>query len=323
MFRIGIIGLGKIARMMATTINSIEDVILYAVGSRSIDKAIAFQKNFGAKKAYGSYDELMEDPNVDLIYIATPHSHHAELMEKCINHNKPVLCEKAFTINKKEAEKVYKLAAEKKVFVAEAIWTRYQPMRQKIEKVIGSGIIGEPYLLTANLAYDIENIERIHNPHLAGGALLDLGVYTLNFAIMIFGNKIKRISSLASISEDEVDEQETIDLIYQDGKIASLFCSAKFNSDRRGIIYGKKGYIQIENINNPESITVYNQQNEIIKQVERKKQITGYEYEVLACKKAIEAKKLEPEEMTWKETLEIMSIMDSLRQDWNLKYPME
>lgn len=320
---IGILGAGNIAVAMAKTLNGMEGVTCYAVASRSIEKASTFAKEHGFVKAYGSYLEMVQDDEVELVYIATPHSHHYEHARLCIEHGKPVLCEKAFTINAEESIALFKLAEEKKVFITEAIWTRYMPSRKLIDEVIKSNLIGNVATLTANLGYPIEKVERITEPSLAGGALLDLGVYPINFALMAFGTDIERIDSSAILSEKGVDLQNSMTITYKDGKMAVLNSSAKVAISRQGVIAGDKGYMIVENINNCEAINVYNTQHELIKQIEIPAQITGYEYEVAASIKAIKEGKLECEEMPHEETIRVMRIMDELRKAWGVVYPQE
>lgn len=321
--KVGILGAGNIAIQMAITIDKLEDVENYCVASRSIDKAKEFADKYGFRKAYGSYVEMLEDKNVDLVYIATPHSHHYEQAIACINHGKNVLCEKAFTVNAKQAEDIFKLAKAKGVFVTEAIWTRYMPMREMINQVIASNVIGDICGVTANLGYDIDENERIISPELAGGALLDLSVYVINYASMILGNDIKEIQANAIFTDTGVDAQENITFIYKDGKMGSFYTTIYANTDRVGMIYGDKGYIRLENINNYEKMEVYDKNHNLINSYDAPKQITGYEYEVLAAKKAIEEGKLECEEMPHSETIRIMSIMDEIRKLWNIKFPCE
>lgn len=320
---VGIIGTGNIAAVMAKTINKMKGVKLYAVASREKVKADVFAGQYGCKKAYGSYEELVQDKKVDLIYIATPHSEHYVNAKLCLLNDKPVLCEKAFTANAAQAEELIDLAKERNVFLAEAIWTRYMPMLTTIREVLGSGVIGEPKTLTTNLGYVINGIERLQNPALAGGALLDVGVYTLNFALMLFGHSIEKIHSCCTYTASGVDEQNTITLQYSDGKVAVLNSSMVSLSDRKGIIYGTKGFIIIENINNYESITVYDNSYKKVALYKAPKQISGYEYEVEASIRAIKAKQIECEEMPHSETLRVMKMMDSLRADWGIVYPFE
>lgn len=321
--KIGILGAGNIATQMAITLNQMEAVTCYAVAARDQERAKAFADTYHFEKAYGSYEELVEDEEVELIYIATPHSHHYEHAKLCIEHGKAVLCEKAFTRNAKEAEELFALADEKGVLITEAIWTRYMPSRAIINELLGSGIIGKPMTLTANLGYVIAHKERIRKPELAGGALLDVGIYTLNFALMVFGHHIEKITSTALLAETGVDLQNSITLTYKTGEMAVLNSTALALSDRQGIIYGDKGYMVVENINNCQSICVFNTNREMIKCVEVPEQISGYEYEVAAAIEAIKLGKLECEAMPHEETLRVMRIMDALRKEWGVNYPGE
>lgn len=320
---IGFIGAGSIAKKMAKTIAKIKDVESYAVSARDIKRSKLFAKEYGFKKFYGSYEDMVKDENVDLVYIATPHSHHYEHIKLCLNNNKNVLCEKAFTVNTKQARDVILLAKKKKLLLAEAIWTRYMPSREIINETIKSGIIGKVSSLTANLGYVVNKKERLIEPELAGGALLDVGVYTINFALMVFGNKIKKIDSTCVKTKKGVDEQNSITLTFDDGKMAVLNSTMSALTNREGVINGDKGYIVVKNINNPESITVYSLDRKIIKTIKIPKQISGYEYEVISCADAIRNKKLECKEMPHEDIIRVMNIMDTLRRSWKIKYPCE
>ena len=327
--KIGILGAGGIARSMCATLRGMKaagrPVELYAVASRDIDKAVRFAREQGVKRAYGSYEAMLADPAVELVYVATPHSHHAEQMKQCILAGKAILCEKSFTANAAQAEDVLALAKEKGVYVAEAIWTRYMPARKIVDDLIAAGEIGEPYLLTANLCYTIEQIERIRLPELAGGALLDVGVYPLNFASMVFGNDIASMESHVEMLPTGVDRTENITIRYANGRTAMLMASAAFNSDRRCVVYGSRGYITVDNVNNPAFIEVFDKDERIHPRmhIDVPAQITGYEYEVEACLRDIPMGRLEPEEMPHSETLTIMRQMDDLRAQWGMKYPFE
>ena len=321
--KMAILGAGGIASTMAGTISRMEQVECYAVGSRSMEKAQAFAQKFGFQKAYGSYEELVKDEEVELVYIATPHSEHYENARLCIRHKKPVLCEKAFTANAKQAKELLDYAKKEKVFITEAMWVRYLPMLQTIRAELADDVIGTPTMLTANLGYLISEVPRLQRPDLAGGALLDVGVYPINFARMIFGDRIVKISSACTYTDSGVDEQDSITLIYEDGRVAQLAASMLGLSDRRGTIYGTKGFMVIENINNFESLTVYDTGYRPVKKIERPEQISGYEYEVEACICALSEGKLECEEMPHSETLRVMELMDALREEWGVKFPFE
>ena len=321
--RVGILSTGNIASTMAETLKGMEEAELYAVASRNKEKAEEFAAKFGVLKAYGSYEELAADEQVDLVYVATPMSKHYENVKMLLNYGRNVLCEKSFALNEKQAAEMLALAKEKKLLLTEAIWVRYMPMWKTLRQVLDSGAIGNPMTVTANLCYLIDQVPRLLKPELGGGALLDVGVYVMNFASLVFGDEIEKITSTAVMTETGVDAQNSITLTYPGGEMAILNSSLRVLSDRKGIIYGTKGYVIVENINNFESITVYNEEREVKAVYEQPKQITGYEYEVLACKNALEQGRLECPEMPHKETLEIMKQMDALRKQWGLQYPEE
>ena len=321
--KIAIMGTGKIASIMADTIKSTKGVVCYAVGSRNQETANKFAAEYGIKKAYGSYAELVSDPKVDLVYVATPHSEHYENVKLALSAGKNVICEKAFMLNERQAKEIFEFAESKKLFVTEAMWTRYMPMRAKLNEVIGSNVIGEPTMLTANLGYNISAKDRINLPELGGGALLDLGVYTLNFASMVFGNDVTDIASICTFNNLGMDMQDSITLRYKDGKMAVLNATALGLSDRSGVIYGPKGYIVVDNINNIEAITVYDNEYKKIANYKRPRQITGYEYEIEACVKALDEGWLECPEMPHSETLKMLNMMDFIRKSNNIKFPGE
>lgn len=321
--RIGIIGCGWIAEKMGITLLNNPLAEGYACASRDASKAEAFARQYNFSKAYGSYEALLADEAVDLVYIATPHSHHYEHARMALMAGKPVLCEKAFTAAAWEAEELIALAREKKLFITEAIWTRYMPLRQTIQEILDSGIIGTPRMLSANLCYPNEARERLTNPALAGGALLDLGVYALNFAAMIFGTDIQHTTSCCTLTPTGVDAQNSITLQYADGRMAVLHSSFQVKSDRQGIISGDKGHLIVENINNPERVRVVDADYKQVALYEAPPQITGYEYQVYASIEAIEKGWLESPYMPHAETLRIMHQMDQLRKEWGVCYPAD
>lgn len=324
-FNVGIIGAGFIASLIAKTLNGLKNSNIknYAIASRSLAKAECFAKEYSVDVAYGSYEELLKDDNIDLVYIAVPHNEHYNVAKKCIENGKNVLCEKPFTVNQKEAKELLDLAKKHNVLITEAIWTRYMPSRTIINEIVASGIIGEVHSIQANLGYPLKNVERMISPNLAGGALLDLGVYTINFALMVFGNDLEAIETTAMMSKDGIDLMDSITLKWKDGKMAVLHATMLTPTDRNGMIYGEKGYIHVKNINNPEEIRLYDYEHNLLKEYDIPSQITGYEYEVLACKKSLEANLLECKDMPHKETLFVMNILDEIRSKWQMKYPFE
>ncbi len=321
--KIGIIGAGNIAGTMATTLQQLKGTECYAIASRDIARARAFADKYGFEKAYGSYSDMLSDPYVELVYIATPHSHHYEHIKMSLNHGKHVLCEKAFCANAAQAEEVLYMAEQRGLLLAEAMWTRYMPMRGLINKVLKSGIIGNPTSLSANLGYPLITKSRMVRPELAGGALLDLGVYVLNFASMVFGDAIDSIAANCVKLDSGVDAQENIMLTYRDGKMASLYATMLAQTDRRGLINGTNGYIEIENINNYEMVRVFNLERKIVAEYAAPTQITGYEYEVQSVMRAIREGKIECPEMPHTEILRMMQLMDSIRSAWGIEFPFE
>lgn len=320
--KMGILGAGGIARTMANTVKQMRGVQVAAIGSRSQDKAEAFAREFNIPQAYGSYAALAQAEDLDLIYIATPHSRHFEDAMLCLKNGKNVLCEKAFTANAAQAQQLIVYAQQRHIFLSEAIWTRFLPVRATLDSLIASGVIGEISSLTANLGYAIEHIERLRKPELAGGALLDLGVYTINFALMAFGNEIAEIKSSCVKNAFGVDANNSIILNFKDGKTALLHSNMAANLDRRGIIYGNKGRIECDNINNCAEIRVILNNGEE-KVYRAPAQISGYEHEVAAAMQAIAAGQIECAQMPHNETLRVMHIMDALREAWGIRYPFE
>ena len=321
--KIGVLGAGAIANKVISAVVQLDKIQCWAVASRDLEKAQAFAEKYGFPKAYGSYEELVSDPEVELVYVATPHSHHFDHIMLCLTHGKAVLCEKAFTLNAEQAKKIKEYAQERQLYTAEAIWTRYMPSRAIIQETIHSGIIGTPNTLTANLSYPITHKQRVMDPALGGGALLDIGVYGLNFALMHFGADIQRIESLVRLTDTGVDGMETITLFYRDGRMAVLTHSIYCRSDRKGIIHGDKGYIVVENINDPQSIAVYDANDNLLSFREMPPQINGYEYEFLEAEAALRTGRTESDSMPLAETVRVMELMDSLRKQWGVVFPQE
>ncbi len=327
MLRVGIVGCGVIAATIASTISKMGDEVrIEAVASRSKEKAEEFASRFSVAKAYGDYQELYDDGDVDLVYVAVPHSHHKTVMLDAIEKGKNILCEKAFTVNEEEAKAVFAKAKEKGVFVGEAMWTRYMPSRSIINQAIKDGRIGRVTSISANLGYKLTHKERIMKRELAGGALLDIGIYPLNFALMVENEStITGMAGLCTKSETGVDLSENMTLTFSSGVIASISADAEAITDRCGWIYGTEGSIEVINVNNPEVINIYNAERRpvLIESIEIKHDVSGYEYEFRAAAKAIEEGRTEPEEMPWDETLRVMRLMDTFRKVWEIKLASE
>lgn len=318
MFNVGIIGAGHIAEKAAKTLAAMDDMQCLAIGSRSLEKAQAFAAQFGVARAYGSYAELLADPDVQLVYIATPHSHHFAVAKDAVLAGKPCLIEKSFMLNAVEAATLLALAREKGVFVAEAIWPRYLPVRQMAREVLASGVIGKPVMVTASLAYDVSDKERVLKPELGGGALLDLGVYVLNFIRMYCDSPIARLNTTCIRSETGVDASEVVTMVLEDGTLATVQASAWSQGDNQGVIAGTTGYLVFDDLINPTCLRVCRKRHIVEKEIPVPPQITGFEYQFRACKESIEAGLLEPPQMPHSEILFIMHLMDRLRAEWGL-----
>jgi predicted dehydrogenase len=288
----------------------------YAVASRDISRAEAIRAESRFECAYGSYAEMLADPAVDVVYIATPNSfHHAQMLD-CLAAGKHVICEKPFTLTVAEADEVFTLARARGLFVLEALWTRFQPAVRLIREVIASGEIGTPRFLEACFGLAISHKERVKNPALGGGALLDLGIYPLNFAAMHFGlADIRRIHSAATLSPEGVDDQSTITLEYADGRMAALTTSMTAACGAFGRISGTLGHIELPQLTRCESFTVRLVPSDKARVVKCPFDFNGYEYEVRAAAAAIRAGRLECDEMPWSETLAVCGVMERVLHD--------
>lgn len=328
---VAILGAGRIAQAMANTLVKMASdpryadlVNPYAVAARDGERARTFADRYGIGVSYGSYEELVADPNVDLVYIATPHSLHAEQAMLCIEAGKATLVEKSFAANEAQARTVLDAAQKARVLCTEAIWTRYMPSRAMIDEIVDAGIIGEVRSLSADLSYPTTGKARMTDPALAGGALLDVGVYPLNFIDMAMrGRAPERVETSYVTYETGVDEQNATTLYYAGNVMATATSSMSAVGDRLGVIRGTEGYVVCENINNVERIGVFGRDHRPVVTRDVPEQLTGYEYEVAAAARALLAGKTECEEMPHADTLRIMALMDRIRGAWGLRFPFE
>ena len=322
---IAILGAGNIAGSMAKAVNGISDKVhAYAVASRSLEKAQAFAQKWGFEKAYGSYEELASDDNVDLIYIATPHSEHYKNAMMCIEHGRNLLVEKAFCANLKQTMEVIRASREHGTFLAEAMWTRFEPSRQILKDVIDSGRIGEVHSLETDFAFMGRGIERLEKPELCGGALLDLGIYSLTMALMYFGTDIAEIKTSCVKNEYGVDLKNETILVYKDNKMAKI--KSAFEVDKYTNyckVVGDKGVLYFEEINVPTWYEIRDIEGNLVERVDIPVMVNGYEYEVLECREAILAGRKEADSINLGETMRMMGWMDSLRSEWGVLYPWE
>lgn len=320
----GILAPGTIAHKFAQGLKCVEDANLLAVGSRSLERARDFARQFDILRAYGSYEELIADPEVDVIYVATPHPMHKDAVLMCLKAGKAVLCEKPITLNAKEAEEIINYARESKVFLMEAMWSRFLPAAAKVREWLKRGIIGDVRMIKADFGFrcDWNTENRLLKPELGGGALLDVGIYVISFASMIFGKEPSNISSLSNIGETGVDEQFASIFGYENGELAVLTAAVRTDTTHDAYIYGTKGYIHIPSFWQANSAAVY-VNGKVVESFIVENNISGYSYEVQEVNSCLRKGKIESSEMPLVETLAIMKTMDRLREQWKFKYPME
>lgn len=322
--KVGIVGAGGIVSKILPTLKQLKDVELYSIAAATLKEATDFAAQNGCfQKAYGSCEELVSDPLVELIYIATPHSSHYENIMAALKHNKSVLCEKAFTINSIQAEKVRHYAKEKNLFVAEAMWFKYMPSRNIIKSLLDSGIIGNVHALTGNLSYRLIENKRLNDITQAGGALLDVGIYGIAFALLYFGNDIERVDSSVHMTNTGVDGMESVTIHFKNGRMAVLTSGIYARSDRHGVFYGEKGYIVLDNINNCRVAKVFDLNDTLIKRVDMPEQISGYEFEWEECIQTIKSGKTEAPSMPLADTISVLTVCDTVRKQCGLKFPSE
>lgn len=320
--KIGIFGTGKMAARTAETVRQVDGLELYAVASRTEERAETFTAQYGIPVRYGSYAALVKDPAVDLVYVATPHQEHYSNVMLALDNGKPVLCEKAFMLNAAEAERVIAAAREKKLYLAEALWTRYQPSLPLIRDFVFSGIIGDINVLNTEFINCVWDRRRIRDAAMGGGALMDLGVYCINFCRFFFGTDIVRTASSANVIGG-VDAQESIQFFFRDGKMANATVSVTAGYGSRCAFFGTKGYIIVDDVHHPRSAVAYRRGGEILGSCALPGDVTGYEFQFLETERCLREGRTESYSVPLDETLAVMRTMDSLRKEWGVVFPGE
>jgi predicted dehydrogenase len=319
----GIIAPGKIAQKFATALQGVDQAALYSVASRDPNRAQAFADQYAFETFSTSYDALISDPKVDVIYIASPHTFHTQQSIACLTAGKPVLCEKPMAINTDQAKRVFKAAKDNNTFYMEAVWTRFMPMLAKVREIIDSGRIGE--IQTAQASFGI-NVpfspeHRLYDPRLAGGALLDVGIYTITFAQWLMQATPVQITAAAHLGATGVDERTAVILRYPEGQVVTLNSSINSKSNHEAWIFASKGSIKMSSFWQCEEITLHlDGELEVIKIPHR---INGYEGEIDEVNRCLKANKIESELLPWSASLTVMEIMDEARQQIGLRYQCE
>lgn len=318
-----ILGCGKIARKFVGDLKLLPNARLYAAASRSLENAQAFASELGFDKAFGSYEEMVNDPNVDVVYIASPHSHHCEHTLLCLNHNKAVLCEKAFAINSKEVRLMIEAARKNNTFLMEAFWTRFQPSFLKVMEIIRSGELGALKMVRSDFAFNAEyNPEkRLYNVNLGGGSLLDIGIYPIFMSLLALG-KPSEIKTLARFSPTGAEESIMMSFSYPGGEIASLVSSfASYTSTQTEFSF-ENGFVRLNRrFYIPTTLTYWkNWEEEQIISFEKGAGF-GYELEAAHVMECLDAGKTESELMPLSLSVDLMEIMDTVRKDAGIVFP--
>ena len=322
-FKWGILGPGGIARAFAKDLQLLEGHEVAAVGSRTLSNAQEFAKTFGGT-AYGSYEELVADPTVDAIYVATPHPSHKENVITALNAGKPVLCEKPFAVNAHEAREMVAAAEKNGVALMEAMWARFLPHYADVREIIASGVLGQILTVQADHGQRLadRNIPRLVEPSLAGGALLDLGIYPVSFAHMILGNPAK-ITASAVLTDKGVDAQTSMIFDYADGAQAILTTTMIEQTPCRAVVAGVNGWLEIDRtFYNPTSMRVVLFDGSVT-QYPHTYTGHGLREQAEAFKKLVQSGKSQSEILTWKDTVDIMGTLDAVRSQIGLRYPFE
>jgi predicted dehydrogenase len=322
-FNWGILGPGGIARAFAKDLTFIQGHTIAAVGSRSLENAKKFSAQFGGT-AYGSFEELVADPTVDAIYVATPHPAHHDNIILALNAGKPVLCEKPFAVNAKEAQAMVDAAARNSVALMEAMWARFLPHYAKVREIVDSGVLGPILSIHADHGQRLadQGIARLIEPDLAGGALLDLGIYPVSFAHMILGNPV-HITSKAVMTEKGVDAQTSMIFSYGGGAQAVLTTTMIEQTPCRAVVAGLNGWLEIDRtFYNPAAMRVVLNDGTV---TEYPNTYTGHGLREQAetFKQLVRSGKLESDILTWADTVDIMKSLDAVREQIGLKYPFE
>jgi predicted dehydrogenase len=323
-YRWGILGTGAIAGQFVRGLRSLPEAEVFAVGSRSEASAEKFAQKRNISRRHASYDDLASDPDVDVVYVATPHPFHAENTTLCLEAGKPVLCEKPFSVNAAEAERVVELARIKGLFLMEGMWTRFFPLMEEVRRLVSTGVLGEVRMLSVDFGFraDPDPASRLFAPRLGGGALLDVGVYCVSFASMVLGRPSGSVG-VPHLGGTGVDEQASIILEHEGGRLANLSVGIRTTTPQEATIMGTEGYVRIHHPWwRPHSMTISRPGGED-ETIEAPVSGNGFNYEAAEVMRCLEAGKTESDIMPLDETISVLRTMDGIREAWGLRYPGE
>ncbi|MDP5169992.1 MAG: Gfo/Idh/MocA family oxidoreductase [Bacteroidia bacterium] len=322
--RWGILGPGKIAHKFAQGLQTLPDAVIQAVASRDKARSQEFAAEYGIINAYDSYEALVADPEVDIVYVATPHTFHYDLTMMCIEAGKHVLCEKPMGINARQVQDMICAAREKQVYLMEGLWTYFLPVWKRIREWLDAGLIGDVRLFQADFSFlgtdDLDS--RLYNPGLAGGALLDIGIYPIVMSYWLFGRNPIEVASLATLSSTGVDASSAYLFKYDGGEMAVLNSSFQVHGPKEAVINGTKGRIRVPLFWKTEEAFL-EIEDEVAEHFRAPHTATGLEYEAAAAMGDLRAGRLESEIFRQADSLRLVSMLDRLRADWGVIYPGE
>lgn len=322
----GILATGTIAAKFAETVNRMEDTqMLAACASRTMEKAEAFREQYGIGRAYGSYEAMMQDPEVEAVYIATPNNLHYENCRMCLNAGKHVLCEKPFTVTRQEGERLFALAEEKGLFIMEAFWIRFLPALSAMREMINSGVIGDVVWARSDYGFVAKGArkDRKFDASLAGGALLDIGIYNLGFMRMVMGDApVESFDSQYHINEYGTDDFSTILLRYAGRKSACVTTSIGIPMAREAVVYGTKGSIALDDFQHAERLHIRSADG-TCRTLDFPEEINGFEYQIREAERCVQAGKTTSDILKKQDTLEILELMERIRASWGMRFACE
>ncbi|WP_034549532.1 Gfo/Idh/MocA family protein [Carnobacterium funditum] len=316
----GILGLGSIATSFTVAFTA-KDAKIYAVGSRSIEKAEQFAKDHGIEKAYGSYDDLLNDPSINVVYIATPHSHHADLIMKSLAHGKHVLCEKAIVMNTKQLDAAMKLAKEKELVLAEAMTIYHMPLYQELKKRTADGALGKLKMIQVSFGSlkEADPLNRFFNKDIAGGALLDIGTYALSFARFFLSSQPKEVLTTVNFFETGVDEEAGIILKNDENEMATIAITFRAKMPKQGVVAFEKGYFTVTDFPRADEAT-FTHPDGSVERIQAGDKSQALTYEICHFNEIVRTKN---DTSSLNLTHDVMEIMDTLREKWDLNFDFE
>lgn len=320
-----VIGPGNIARQFANALRFNDRANCYAVAGRNLSRAQGFANEFGFQFAFDSYAQLIQDPNVDIVYIASPHQAHLSQTLACLEQGKAVLCEKPMSVNAREAEQIVTAAVRKDVFYMEALWTRFLPIYSDVRAWLEDGHIGEIQMIQASFGFSfldkMGDQSRLKDPHQAGGALLDMGIYPITFAQWVMQKQPNAIKAMAHLGTTGVDQNTATILSYDGGAIASLGTSYGAEAAQEAWIFGSKGRIRVPKFWCAESAELHVQDQ--IRIAHKPHACNGLEWEIAEVHHCLDAGLKQSSSLPWSESVAVMQIMDEIREQIGLSYPFE